>query len=251
MGGSGCTWHSSVGARHGGCCQCGVLCPGGTLVWVRSSGCRGCVSSGGSHALGQVVEAHGMQLGVSGFALERCSVGCLWGHPASWRQSGDMWPSGDRLRGVWEMYSGVMLSWMQWGHAGDVCVSGETPRRPELLRGAAEVGASGDTRLSGDTRGTADPPRATPRPGCRAVRLCPRKERSAGTKGSAPGRAGPGRAVRGGRAEPGAPQPTSRADWDHVTRSSQTKNRRPCPRLGTARLGSAGFGPAAAFSPHG
>lgn len=118
-------------APMGCCCGFGALgVPGLCQLW-------------GSPRLGTEVVAQcgaaspwdvwplGTQFGVSRCALECCSVGCLWGHPAPWGRSGDTWPLGDTLRGAWEIDCGVMLSWMQWGHAalrghaGDICVSGE------------------------------------------------------------------------------------------------------------------------------
>ena len=119
----------------------GFLCPTGMLLWVRSSRGAGAVSAlgvpmpwdgdGGTVWSPWDVWLLGTQFGVSRCALECCSVGCLWGHPAPWGRSGDTWPLGDTLRGAWEIDCGVMLSWMQWGHAalrghaGDICVSGE------------------------------------------------------------------------------------------------------------------------------
>ena len=141
VGGDGYAWRGSVGAWHGGCAHCGVLCPNGMLLWVRSSRGAGAVSAlgvptpwdggGGTVWSPWDVWLLGTQFGVSRCALECCSVGCLWGHPAPWGRSGDTWPLGDTLRGAWEIDCGVMLSWMQWGHAalrghaGDICVSGE------------------------------------------------------------------------------------------------------------------------------
>lgn len=147
--GSGSGWEWVRVAQLGGCAArwvrplWGFSAPLGCCCGFGALGVPGLCQLWGSPRLGTEVVAQcgaaspwdvwllGTQFGVSRCALECCSVGCLWGHPAPWGRSGDTWPLGDTLRGAWEIDCGVMLSWMQWGHAalrghaGDICVSGE------------------------------------------------------------------------------------------------------------------------------
>lgn len=94
VGGNGYAWRSSVGAWHGGCAHCGVLCPSGMLLWVRSSRGAGAVS-----ALGVPTPWDG-------------GGGTVWGCEPVGRVA-----VGNAVWGV-QMCFGVLLSWMPLGAPG-------------------------------------------------------------------------------------------------------------------------------------